>query len=242
VSYVFAKGNLAGDAKASDAAKKLGWRVTRHEIAATELGRALEDLDAVLGDHELWKKLAKNFDLDAKARPKSKVVPLKGQGVPAGARALVVVLPPDLTESLQKRAASGLKVETKEPVRIVVAVCPDGQNATVGVVTSDEKDAAQRLKAYFASGGRRIGERADLTPLTSSRALFAEVFTWLGLLDSLPSSGVPTLPNRGETPMFSNLTAELGPPLVLAGSVTIPATAFADLPGIAMSVGAALDR
>ena len=236
-SYVQASGNFEPGARASDAAKKVGWRVSRSEVKAQDFERLFAEFDALVGDRNFWKLIAKRFDLDPKAQPKTRLVPLKGNGVPAGARALVITIPPSLVEKIQKGATSRLKLETKETIRFVAAVCADGPTASVLVTSFDEKDAADRLRGYFAEGGQRLAQRADLEPLRSARALQAEFFTLQRFVDSLASGGAEKggarLPNRGETPIFSNYTAAPGPPLTLSASVTVPAAAVADMPGIA---------
>jgi hypothetical protein len=233
-SFVHASGNFEPSVRTSDAAKKLGWRLSRSEIKPEEFERLFADVSSILGDPRFGKIIAKRFDLDPKAWPKTKFVPLKAKGVPAGARVLVITIPPSFFEKIQTRASSRLKLDTKEPIRVVAAVCADGPGATVLVTSYDEKDAAERLRAYFAEGGQRLGQRTDLEPLRSGRALQAEFFTLQRFVDSLASaekSGA-RLPNRGETPIFSNYTATPGPPLTLSASVTVPAAAIADMPGI----------
>jgi hypothetical protein len=235
-SYVQASGNFEPSALASEAAKKVGFRISRSEVKAADFERLFAEFDALVGDRKFWNLVAKRFDLDPKAPPKTRLVPLRGKGLPAGARALVITIPPSLVEKIQKGTTSRLKLETKEPIRFVAAVCADGPQASVLVTSFDEKDAAERLRAYFAEGGQRLGQRADLEPLRSGRALQAEFFTLQKFVDSLGGGGAEKggarLPNRGETPIFSNYTAAPGPPLTLSASVTVPAAAIADLPGI----------
>jgi hypothetical protein len=239
-NYVQASGNFDPSARASDAAKKLGFRISRSEVKAPDFEKLFAEFDGLVGDRKLWKLVAKRFELDPKTQPKTRLVPLKGKGVPAGARALVITIPPTLVEKIQKGTTSRLKLETKEPIRFVAAVCADGPNASVLVTSYDEKDAAERLRVYFADGGQRLGQRAGLEPLRSGRALQAEFFTLQKFVDSLASGGAEKggarLPNRGETPIFSSYTAAPGPPLMLSASVTVPAAAIADLPGVGAEI------
>jgi hypothetical protein len=238
-SYVQSKGGLDPAVQATEAAKKLGWHVSRVEAPAAEFERLFTEFNGLVGDRELWKILAKRLELDPKVQPRSKLAPLKGKGIPAGARALVVTVPSDLTEGIQKRAGSRFKVETKGAMKIVVAVCPDGPGAVI-VATSDEKDATERLRAFFATGGERLAGRADLAPLRSGRALYAEFFTLLGLFEAFSNVNLEKagahLPNHGETPVIWSYTAASGPPLMLSAAVTVPAAALADAPGIATSI------
>ena len=233
-SYVQAKGNPSSDAKLSEFAANLGWRVTRADLKVAEFERLLSEFDALARDRELWKALAKRLELDPKLQPKSKLVPLKGKGVPAGARALIVTIPSGVTEQVRKKTGSRSKVETPEDMKFVLAVCADGPDAAVLVATSDEKDAAERLRKFFAEGEKRLADRADLGPLRSTRALYAEFFTLAGLSDA--KARTPTLPNRGDTPIFWHYTATAGPPLVLTGAITIPAAALADAPSLATDI------
>lgn len=237
-SYVLAKGGFAGKAR-SEAGAMLGWRLTRADLRAAEFEPLLVDFDGLVRDRDVWKLLAKHFDLDPKALPKSRIAPLKGKGIPAGARALVVTVPTGVTETIRKKTGSRWKVDTKKPVQFVLAVCPDGADASVIVATVDEKDAAERLRAFFGEGGKRLSSRTDLAALTSQRALYAEFFTLLGLFDSLSESNAnpALLPNHGETPIIWNYSAVPGPPLVLNAAITIPSGAFADVPGVVTGLG-----
>jgi len=236
--YVQAKGSLGG-AAASDAGAMLGWRLSRAELRAAELEPLLVDFDGLLRDREVWKILAKHFDLDPKVLPKSRLVPLKGKGVPAGARALVVTIPPGVTEKIRKTAGSRMKGDTKKPTQFVLALCSDGADASVILATTDQKDAAERLRAFFAEGGKRLSDRTELATMKSQRALYAEFFTLLGLFDSLSASNAnpALLPSHGETPILWNYTATPGPPLVLSAAISIPSAAFADLPGAVTNLG-----
>ncbi|HEX6764572.1 MAG TPA: hypothetical protein VF103_03820, partial [Polyangiaceae bacterium] len=119
---VQSKGDVAPGTNVSNAARKLGWRLTRIELPPAEIERLLEDLHALVGDRELWKAIATRFELDPKAQPKSELAPLKGKGIPAGARALVVTVPSALTEQIQRHSDQRFKVETKEPVKMVLAI------------------------------------------------------------------------------------------------------------------------
>ncbi|HVR20806.1 MAG TPA: hypothetical protein VMS65_13945, partial [Polyangiaceae bacterium] len=233
-AYALAKGTRAPDAKLSDTAKKLGWRLARVDLKAAELERLLVEFDALVRDRELWKLLAKRVELDPKVSPKSQVLPLRGKGLPAGARALVLTIPAGMTEEIRKKRGSKSKVETKEPIKLVLGMCSDGPDGALLVVTSDEKDATERLRDYLTEGKKRLGERSELSELNSKRALYAEFFTLLGLLDSVSDTSKATslLPNHGETPIIWSTTATPGPPLVLSGTLTIPSGAMADLPGI----------
>jgi hypothetical protein len=236
-SYVQASGTFGPTSRASELAKKLGWRVSRSETKAEDVERLFADLHGLVADRKFWKLVAKRFDLDAKAQPKTRLVPLKGKGVPAGARAFVLTVPSGLVEKVQKGASSRFKLESKEPIKLVAAFCPDGAGATVLVTSFDEKDAAERLSSFLGEAGQRLGQRNDLGPLRSGRALAAEFFTLLGVFESFAAAGAEKsgrpMPNRGETPIFSSYTATPGPPLTLSASLTVPAAAIADLPGIA---------
>jgi hypothetical protein len=236
--YVQAKGSL-GAAATSDAGAMLGWRLSRAELRAAEFEPLLVDFDGLLRDREVWKILAKHFELDPKALPKSRIVPLTGKGVPAGTRALVVTIPPGVTEKIRKTTGSRMKVDTKKPIQFVLAVCPDGADASVILATTDQKDAAERLRAFFAERGKRLSDRTELATMKSQRALYAEFFTLVGLFDSLSASNAnpALLPSRGETPIFWNYTATPGPPLVLSAAISIPSEAFADVPGVVTNLG-----
>jgi hypothetical protein len=230
--------------KQSDAAERLGWRLTRIERPIAEIDRVLDDLHALVADRELYKTLAKRFDLDPKLQPKSELGPLKGKGIPAGARALTLTIPPGLSEGLQKGADPRFKLEAKEPVKLVVVAAPDGKAATVIIVTSDKKDATERLVAFLGEGGERIGARKDLGSLQATRALHGGFSTVLGLFDFLLGAKgqkvAATLPNRGDTPIIQTVTATQGPPLVLSGAWSVPSGAVADLPGLFSNADTAL--
>ena len=240
-AYVNGEGKLSG--KQSEAAERLGWRLTRVERSIADIDRVLDDLHALVADRELYKTLAKRFDLDPKVQAKSELGPLKGKGIPAGARVLTITIPPGLSEGLQKGADPRFKLEAKEPVKLVVVAAPDGKAATVVVVTSDKKEATERLLAFLGEGGERLGSRKDLASLQATRALHGGFFTLLGLFDLFGAKTdkvAATLPNRGETPIVQTVTATQGPPLVLSGAWSVPSGVFADLPGLVSNVGSAL--
>ena len=230
-SYVQATGRPAGG-------EQVGWTVTRADLKSTEIERLFREFDAVIRDRELWKVVAARAELDPKVPPKSRFVPLKGKGVPAGTRALIVTAPPAIAEQVGKKVGSRSKVDAKKPWEIVVAVCPDGPDAALVVSSFDQKDAAARIAAYFAEGGRRLGDRNELAPLRSTRALYGGFMTLKGLVDAggfaVPGSAAP--PNRGETPIVWSSSAAAGPPLVLSMSINVPSEAVADLPGVVANI------
>lgn len=234
---VQSKGSLPAGTH-TDAEKKLGWRLSRVELPVLELERMLQDLHALFGDRALFKALAKRFEFDAKVQPKSELGPLTGKGVPAGSRVMTLTLPQALTEEIQKSAGSRFKLETKQPVKLVLVLAPDGPAASVVVVSSDKKDATERLRAFLGEGGKRLGARADLAALHATRALHGEFFSLLGLLDSTDANaakpGAAPAPSQADTPIVASYTAFPGPPLVLSAALTIPSAAFADAPGMVL--------
>jgi hypothetical protein len=212
----------------------VGWTVTRGEVKSSDVERLLREVDAVIRDRELWKVFATRAELDPKVPPKSRFVPLKGKGVPAGTRALVVTAPPAIAEKVAKKAGSRSKVDPKQPWELVIAVCPDGADAALIVTSSDQKGAAERIGAYFASGGGRLGDRGDLAALRSTPALYGGFLTLASLLDGAGAS--QGAPNRGQNAIVWTSTATAGPPLVLSTSVNIPSQAVADLPGVVANI------
>jgi hypothetical protein len=231
-SYVQATGRPA-------AGEQVGWSVTRAEVASAEFERLFREFDAVIRDRELWKVLATRAELDPKVPPKSRFVLLRGKGVPAGTLALVVTAPPAIAEQVGKKVGSRSSVDAKKkPWELVIAVCPDGPGASLVVSSWDQKDAAERIAAYFADGGRRLGDRHELAALRSTRALYGGFLTLESLLDAevTPSPGSPEPPNRGETPIAWSATATAGPPVVLSMSLNVPSEALADLPGVVASI------
>jgi hypothetical protein len=230
---VQSKGSLPAGTH-TEAEKKLGWRVSRVELPVLEIDRMLQDLHALVGDRALFKALAKRFLLDAKAQPKSELGPLTGKGIPAGSRVMTLTLPQALTEGIQKSAGSRLKLETKQPLKLVLVLAPDGPTSSVVVVSSDKKDATERLRAFLGEGGKRLGARADLAALQATRALHGEFFSLLGLFDSSAKSGGAPVPGQADTPIVASYTALAGPPVVFSATVTIPSGAFADAPGMVL--------
>jgi hypothetical protein len=233
-SAVQAKGSLPAETF-NEAARNVGWRLARIELPIAEIDRTLDDMHALISDRALVKALAKRFDLDPKAPPKSELAPLKGKGVPAGARSLTITLSPALTEGLEKSTGRRPKADLKEPVKIVMVSAADGPTASVFVISPDKKDATERLRAYFAEGGKRLGARAELAALHVTRALHADFFSLAGLFDSLTNASSKSQaqrPSQGDTPIFASFTALAGPPLAFSASVTIPAAAFADAPDV----------
>jgi hypothetical protein len=236
-SAVQAKGNFPATTT-NPVEQKVGWRIGRVELPIAEIDRTLDDVHALVSDRALFKAIAKRFDIDAKVQPKSELAPLKGKGVPAGARSLTLTLPLPLTEELLKgtgrRSKGDSKGDSKDLTKLVMLTAPDGPTASVFVVSTDKKDATDRLRAFFAEGGKRLGARAELAALHVTRALHADFFSLAGLFDSLPEKSKAQPPGQGDTPIFASFTALAGPPLTLSATVTIPAAAFADAPGVVL--------
>jgi hypothetical protein len=234
VSAVQAKGSLAAGTF-NEAERKFGWRVARVELPIAEVDRMGDDVHALISDRALFKALAKRFEINAKVPLKSELLPVKGKGIPAGARSLTVTMPPELAEELRKSAGRREKVDPKEQFKLVMVWAPDGPTATALAISPDKKDATERLRAFFAEGGKRLGARAELAAMHVARALHADFFSLAGLFDSLPAEKSKAQPlGQGETPIFASFTALAGPPLTLSATVTIPAAAFAEAPEVVL--------
>jgi hypothetical protein len=144
-------------------------------------------------------------------------------------------MPPELAEELRKSAGRREKVDPKEQFKLVMVWAPDGPTATALAISPDKKDATERLRAFFAEGGKRLGARAELAAMHVARALHADFFSLAGLFDSLPAEKSKAQPlGQGETPIFASFTALAGPPLTLSATVTIPAAAFAEAPEVVL--------
>jgi hypothetical protein len=236
VSGVQAKGSLEAGTF-NEAERRLGWRVGRAELPVADMDRMGGDVHALISDRALFKALAKRFEIDAKVPLKSELTPVTGKGIPAGARSLTITMPVELAQELRKNAGRSQKVEDpKEQVKLVMVWAPDGPTATVFAVSPDKKDATERLRAFFAEGGKRLGARAELAALHVTRALHADFFSLTGLFDSMERSEKSRAqrPSQGDAPIFAAFTALAGPPLAFSASVTIPAAAFADAPDVVL--------
>jgi hypothetical protein len=237
-AMVTSKGKLP-PGKGTDLAQTIGWRLIRVELPIAEADRMVDDFHGIVTDRDLYKAMSKRFDLDPKAQPKSELSRLTGKGVPAGSRALTVTIPTALNEGIRKSANPRRKAEAKDPIKFALVTAPDGKGATVVVVADDKKDATERLLAFLGEGGERIGARKDLASFQAMRALHGEVFTLIGILDTFLEStekAWAVMPNHGESFIVETVTATPGPPLVFSFGWTIPAGAFADLPGLVSSV------
>lgn len=221
------------------------WSLTRVEHPPATLKSVLDDLSGILGDRELRALVARSLKVSDKELPSGHVVPLRGSGVPAGARALVVKLPTELGPLLGR--SFGLTPKDggaqREPALTVIAT---GSSAVVATAENLSVLAA-RVGELLAGKGATLATRSDLASLRTLDASSAGFFTLLDLLSGAlghglanPSEVAAGLPNHASVPMLTDFTVEPQTGSKATWHLTVPAAVFQDVPGLVPFVAASV--
>jgi hypothetical protein len=214
------------------------WTLMRLEDVPPALKSLLPDLVAIFSDRELRALAARTLKLEEKELPTARLVPLKGAGVPAGTRALVVKSPSDLGPLIGRSFGLGDKPEKgSPPSEHVLAVVVNGSSAVVGTAESAQV-LGTRIGQAIAGKGATLATRSDLQPIRELSANCAGFATLLALLGGSmaelgnPNQAVATLPHHGQAPMFLDFKVEPPTAANARWHLRVPAGVFEDLPGL----------
>jgi hypothetical protein len=193
---------------------------------------SLADMNALVGDRQVRKMLAKRLGIAEKSLPKASFAPLKGPGVPPGTRALVLKLPKEFYEGLLKSFASKLpgssRLRGDEPPELVMAAVARGEGTAV-VTAATPGDAALVLGDFLSGKAPTLRERPELLRFERMNALGGYFITLAGIMTSLAQSGGPAVPKDaglpGHTPLFVRLEAQKG---MARFGVTVPKEMLAE--------------
>jgi hypothetical protein len=196
------------------------------------------DLAAILGDRELRGLLVRKLKTDDKSLPTARLVPLRGPGLPAGTKAVVVKLPTGMGPLFGRALGLGAKsARADEPTERVMAVVPQGSDMIAGIA-EDPKELAKRLAQALAGKDLTLATRLDLAPMRTFSANAAAFTTLARLLGAFGDLGVSVpevvlgLPNRGRIPLFVQALGEGGARPKGSLRASVPAGFFEDLPAL----------
>jgi hypothetical protein len=148
----------------------------------------IADLNGLVGDRQVRAALAKRSGIPDKALPKASMVPLRGPGVPAGTRALVLKFPKAFYDGLQKLFASkGLgskKDRGVEPPEIAIAAAPRG-TGTVVVAAASAAEASKALGDFLSGKSPTLRERAELIRFERTNAAGGYFVTLAGMVAAI---------------------------------------------------------
>jgi hypothetical protein len=222
------------------------WMVLRIDSPPPTLKGLLADVGALLDDRELRALLAKTLKIEEKELPTGKFVALKGAGVPAGTRALVVKSSTELGPLLGRSFGLADKSDAGSgPSERAIAVVV---SATGAVVASAEnvKVLGTRLGQALAGKVPTLATRNDLQRLHELQANWAGFTTLVALVGSSlrdeigdPNRAFSAAPHHGQAPVFLDFSMDQ------TGSTarwhaSVPAAVFEDMPGLAPIVGGRL--
>lgn len=225
-----ANGPVASGASASNAG---GFTLQIIENPSKPVIQSITDMNALSGDRQLRAAVAKRLGLHEKSLPKASMVPLKGPGVPAGTRALVVKLPKEFYDGLQQLLASKSLGSNKsrgvEPPELTFAAVPRGEG-TVLVMTPTAADASKVLGDFFSGKTPTLKERPELLRLERLNAAGAYFMTLGGLVSAVAqTTGNATLKASGPSanaPLFLRYEIQKG---TTRFGLSVPKSLFAGL-------------
>jgi len=222
------------------------WTLTRVEHPPATLKGVLADLLGILGDKELRGMLARSLKVSDKELPVGSMVPLRGAGVPAGTRALVVKMPSELGPLVGRSFGLSPKDGGTPPRELAIAVIPQGTSALVATAETPEVLGA-RVGAALSGKSVTLGTRSDIASMRTLNASSAGFFTLLGVLSgalghgaSNPSEVAAGLPNHAAVPMVIDFTVDPQTGAKATWHMTVPAGVFQDLPGLIPLIAASV--
>jgi hypothetical protein len=236
--------------------KWLGWNLFGVEEGPDSLTKFFKDVVSTYERKGLTDPIRKELGSDAKMMPTIKLVPAPA---PLGPGALdievkVADLPAreflDDDDTVAKDAASKKKPE-KVTFSAHLLLMPDGKRTWIALgVNRDELVKRLRTVKSDAPDSGTIAARSDLEMLKSSRHMSAGFTTLRGILGSFESFGgmgrslpsearrvlqaLPSMPNRGETPLLLTTSVTTGNTARIESSFKIPKGAFEDLGSLMM--------
>jgi hypothetical protein len=214
------------------------WHLVRSELPIAKARALLGDFHAILSDRTLRTALARRFHSEEKGMPTAKLGPLSGPGVPAGTQVLTFRGLSDVGAFVLGRAGLRSSTAPAPEQEYALAVVADGTGSLLGVAPT-AKELALRLGQVASGKGPSLGTREELAVLKQLKASTVQFTSVAALVNSVSGSSAETkrmlsaLPNHGRQPIVIAIDAEAAPLLTARLRTTVPAAAFADLPGLA---------
>ena len=243
----YGQGTLLPKAKGARAESPRDWQLMRVAHPPAKLRALLGDFAAILSDRALRAVLARVLHADEKELPQARMVPLRGDRIPAGTQALLFKAPAELGPLVGRSIGLGGKARAEGPeVERAIAVIPNGGEALVGSAETPA-ELAVRLGQALSGKASSLAVREELAPLRSFSANWAGFASLLSIVTESLGSRVATrselagaLPNHGGVPVFLQWTVEPGPGPKAILRTSIPAGVFEDLPGLVPILAASL--
>jgi hypothetical protein len=187
------------------------------------------DMHGFIEDRQVRAALAKRIGLPVKALPKASLVPVRGAGLPAGTRALVVKLPKDFYDGVYKVLGPkglGPKSRGNEPPEFALVAVPRGEGTAVAMAAT-APEAAKLLGELLTGKVPTLRERPELLRFERVNAVGGYFVTLGGIVTALAeSTGNPSLKSTGPasaTPLFGHVEVQKG---VTSVRVTVPKGVF----------------
>jgi len=219
----------------------LGWQLVGIEEPAKRYQDLLNDLANLYNKPAVKNWIVKTGHVDKKLLPTAKVAPF-GTGLDKGTRAL------ELTFAIP--SPKGAKAAA--PVPLYVVVMPDGSRTWLAF--GADKAALEKHLAMVKTGApdsQTIAARPGLESFKSSRVVSGGFVTVAGIAHSAnsglsellgnsrhnPLQALPPLPNKGQTPILIESTAQGGSPSEVVIKLRSSKGTFDDLRALLGSMG-----
>lgn len=152
---------------------------------------SIVDMNVLLGDRQVRAMMAKRLGVPEKSLPKASLVPLRGPGIPAGTRALVVKLPKDFYDGLNKTLSAKMLASSKsrggEPPQLALVAAPRGEGTVVGVAGSTA-ELSKVLGDFLSGKTPTLKERPELLRFERMSVAGGYFITLGGLVAALADS------------------------------------------------------
>lgn len=206
-----------------------GYTLQIFQHPAKPLVDTLADVNALLGDRQVRAMMAKRLSVPEKSLPKASLVPLRGAGVPAGTRALVVKLPKDFYDGLNATLSAKMLASKKrgaEPPELAFVAVPRGEGTVVGMAATTT-ELGKVLGDFLSGKGVTLKERAELLPLermTTSGAYFITLGAMVAALaESTGNTALKATGPAANAPIFMRYEVQKG---TTRFGVTVPRGVF----------------
>jgi hypothetical protein len=192
---------------------------------------SMVDMNALLGDRQVRAMLAKRLGIPDGSLPKASLVALKGPGIPANTRALVVKLPQDFYDGLNKALAAkmlGSKKDRRggEPQELALVAVPHGEGSVIGMAARPA-ELSKVLGEFLSGKAPTLKDRPELQRLSQLTAAGGYFITLGGIVAALAEKGNSPLTSTGpaaNAPVFLRYEVMKG---TTGFGVTVPKGLFA---------------